>query len=325
MASLWSPRIVSPGSLRRVEKRLKTGLAGAGVFGGHHARKHAASPRIEFAGVFDPDRSRAQAIADQTGARVYESFSMMLGAVDAVAIAAPAAAHFEMAEAALKAGKHVYIEKPLALTVAEADALIALAGAGGLVLQVGHQERFVLAAMGLPRGERAPRSLEFGRAGPSTGRGEDVSVVLDLMIHDLDLARLFGFAQPEAIDAAGSYDETVATLTFKGGATASFIASRRSPDRQRVMKAVYDDGVIEIDFLKRTIANGTGAMLAANDFAAGPAALSDPLGASVEAFVAAALDGKRAIVDGKAGRGALEWALMIEEARQASGSLRKFA
>lgn len=308
-----------------MEKRLKTGVAGAGVFGGHHARKHAGLPRIDLVGVCDLDSGRAGRLALETGARAFGSFAAMLGEVDAVTIAAPAGVHFPMAKSALEAGRHVYVEKPLALSLAEADALIALAEERGLVLQVGHQERFVLAAMGLPCGGRLPLSMEFGRSGPATGRGEDVAVALDLMIHDLDLARLFGFAMPLKIDACGSYDETVATLAFDGGLTASFVASRRSSERQRVMKAVYDDGVIEIDFLNRTIANGTGAMLAANDFAGGPAALADPLGASVEAFVAAALDGKRAVVDGKAGRGALEWALMIEEARQASGLLRKFA
>lgn len=308
-----------------MEKRLKTGVAGAGVFGGHHARKHASLGRIDLIGVYDLDPARASALAAETGARAYDDFAAMLADIDAVTIAAPAGAHFEMAKAALEAGRHVYVEKPLALSLPEADALIALAEKRGLVLQVGHQERFVLAAMGLPRGDRLPLAMEFGRSGPATGRGEDVAVALDLMIHDLDLARLFGFAKPARIDACGSYDETVATLTFDGGRTASFVASRRAGERQRVMKAVYDDGAIEIDFLNRTIANGTGAMLAANDFAGGPAALADPLGASVEAFVAAALDGKRAVVDGKAGRGALEWALMIEEARQAPGSLRKFA
>lgn len=308
-----------------MERRLKTGVAGAGVFGGHHARKHAASPRIELVGVTDLDPERAEALASETGARPFGSFTAMLDAVDAVTIAGPADTHYPMAEAALKAGRHVYVEKPLALSLAEADALIALADAGGLVLQVGHQERFVLAAMGLPRGDRRPLSLEFGRAGPATGRGEEVPVALDLMIHDLDLARLFGFSAPKKINACGSYDETVATLTFEDGATASFVASRRSPERRRMMKAVYDDGAVEIDFLQRTIAGAAGAALAANDFAAGGAALSDPLGASVAAFAAAVLDGKRAIVDGKAGRGALEWALMIEEARLAFGSLRKFA
>lgn len=308
-----------------MEKRLKTGVAGAGVFGGHHARKHAASSRIDLVGVFDPDSGRAAALAAETGARAFDDFAALLAKVDAVTIAAPAGAHFEMAKAALEAGRHVYVEKPLALSLAEADALIALAEARGLVVQVGHQERFVLAAMGLPRGERAPLSMEFARSGPATGRGEDVAVALDLMIHDLDLARLFGFARPVKIDACGSYDETVATLTFDGGRTASFVASRRSDARQRLMKAVYDDGAIKIDFLNRAIVNDTGLLFAANDFAGGPAALADPLGASVDAFVAAALDGKRAVIDGKAGRGALEWALMIEEARQASGTSRKFA
>ena len=305
--------------------KLRTGVVGAGVFGGHHARKHRDSPRIDLAGIYDLDPSRAATLAGEIGVRAFASFQDLLDDVDAVTIAAPAPAHFRMASGAIAAGKHVYVEKPLALRLADADALVAAADENGVVLQVGHQERFVLAAMGLPRGDLAPLSLEFGRAGPPTGRGEEVAVALDLMIHDLDLARLFGFAVPIKIDACGSYDETVATLTFEGGRAASFVASRRASERARRMKAVYADGAIEIDFLNRTIRNETAATLAANDFAAGPAALADPLGASVEAFVASVLDGKRAIVDGKAGRGALEWALLVEDAREALGVARKRA
>ncbi len=305
--------------------RLKTGVVGAGVFGGHHARKHRDAPRIDLAGIYDLDAARTAALARDVGVRAYGSFQELLDDVDAVTIAAPAPAHFRLASAAIDAGRHVYVEKPLALRLADADALVAAAEAKGTVLQVGHQERFVLAAMGLPRGDQAPLSLEFGRAGPATGRGEEVAVALDLMIHDLDLARLFGFADPVKINACGSYDETTATLTFEGGRTASFIASRRASDRARKMKAVYADGVIEIDFISRAIRNDTAAPLAANDLAAGPAALADPLGASVEAFVAAVLDGTRAIVDGKAGRGALDWALLVEDAREALGVARKRA
>ncbi len=305
--------------------RLRTGVAGAGVFGGFHARKHRDAPRIDLIGVYDLDTRRAEALAQETGARVFSNFNDLLAAVDAVTIAAPAPAHFRMASGALAAGKHVYVEKPLALRLTDADALVAAAEENGLVLQVGHQERFVLAAMGLPRGDQAPLALEFGRAGPPTGRGEEVAVALDLMIHDLDLARLFGFTKPVKVDACGSYDETTATLTFEGGRTASFLASRRAEERVRRMKAVYADGEIEIDFLNRTVSHNTAATFAANDFSAGPAALSDPLSASVEAFVAAVLDGKRAIVDGKAGRGALEWALLVEDAREALGVARKRA
>lgn len=305
--------------------RLRTGVVGAGVFGGHHARKHRDSPRIALGGVYDLDPARAAALAAEIGVRAYTSYQDLLDDVDAVTIAAPAPAHFRMAAGAIAAGKHVYVEKPLALRLADADALVAAAEEKGVILQVGHQERFVLAAMGLPRGDQAPLSLEFGRAGPPTGRGEEVAVTLDLMIHDLDLARLFGLANPVKVDACGSYDETTATLTFEGGRTASFIASRRADARARQMKAIYADGVIEIDFLNRTIRNETAAPLAANDFAAGPAALADPLGASVDAFIASVLDGKRAIVDGKAGRGALEWALLVEDAREALGVARKRA
>ncbi len=296
-----------------MERKLKTGVVGAGVFGAFHAGKHAASSRALLSGIWDIDAERAEALADRCGASRFSSLEQLLANVDAVTIATPAASHFDIARQALAAGRHVYVEKPLAMTVAEADILIALAKRRSLVLQVGHQERFVLAAMGAPRPGAAPQKLEFSRCGPPSGRGEDVSVVFDLMIHDLDIARLFGFAAPVKVSACGGRHETTATLTFEGGRQCSFIASRRMDARRRVLKADYQDGSIEIDFVNRTFANSTSA-IAAPEFA-DLSAFADPLGASVEAFFASVLDGALTIVDGNAGRGAIEWAMLIEDAR----------
>ncbi|MEK7266721.1 MAG: Gfo/Idh/MocA family oxidoreductase [Pseudomonadota bacterium] len=297
-----------------MERKLKTGVVGAGVFGAFHAGKHAASPRAILSGIWDTDADRAGALADRHGARRHSTLDTLLQSVDAVTIATPAPSHFEIARQALEAGRHVYVEKPLAMNVEEADILIALAESQSLVLQVGHQERFVLAAMGAPRPGAAPRKLQFSRCGPPSGRGEDVSVVFDLMIHDLDIARLFGFATPVKVSACGDRHETVATLTFEGGRQCSFVASRRMEARRRVLKADYDDGSIEIDFVNRTFANSTSSA-AAPEFA-DLSAFADPLGASVEAFFASALDGAVTMVDGRAGRGAIEWASLIEGARE---------
>ncbi|MFZ5616817.1 MAG: hypothetical protein ACOZAA_05795, partial [Pseudomonadota bacterium] len=173
--------------------------------------------------------------------------------------------------------------------------------------------------MGAPRRDMAPARLEFSRCGPPSGRGEDVSVVFDLMIHDLDIARLYGFGGPQKVSACGDRHETVATLTFEEGRQCSFVASRRTESRRRLLKATYEDGVVEIDFINRRITDTTPAALASSECVTS-CAFADPLGASVEAFFSSVLDGARTMADGKAGRGALEWALMIEEAREALNS-----
>lgn len=297
-----------------MERRLRTGVVGAGVFGAFHAAKHASSRRADLIGIWDVDAPRARSVAQSCAAESFSSLEALLSSVDAVTIASPAPTHFQLARRALETGRHVYVEKPLAMTAAEADALIELAEKKSLTLQVGHQERFVLSAMGVPRSDAMPRSLEFSRCGPPTGRGEDVSVVFDLMIHDLDIARLFGFGSPLRVSACGDRHETVATLLFDGARQCSFVASRRMKDRRRALKAVYDDGAIEIDFIRRTISNTTPAILAATEFSSG-GAFADPLGASVEAFFAAILDGAKTMIDGKTARGAIEWASLIEESK----------
>lgn len=299
-----------------MHQRLKTGIIGAGVFGAFHALKHAAAARADLAGVYDLDPSRAQALASRCETRAFDGFADLLREVDAVVIATPAHTHFGFARQALEAGRHVYVEKPLALSLRDADALISLADDRALVLQVGHQERFVLAAVNAPRSDAVAMRLEFSRCGPPCGRGEDVSVVFDLMIHDLDIARLYGFGRPRTVVACGDRDETIATLTFDGLRQCSFIASRRHDSRRRALKATYEDGVVDIDFTNRVIEDSTPAGLAASA-AMLEGAFRDPLGVSVEAFFASVLDGAETMVDGKAGRGALELALMIEGAREA--------
>jgi len=302
---------------------LKTGIAGAGVFGALHAAKHAGSAAADLIAVYDPDVARAGRLAESAAAATALSFDMLLDQVEAVVIASPAPTHYELARAAMQRGRHVYVEKPLALSLAEADDLVRLADAAGVTLQVGHQERFVLAALGLPRAT-PPRRLEFTRCGPATGRGEDVSVVFDLMIHDLDLARLFFAGAPVAAEACGSGDETVATIAFEGLATATFIASRRARARRRRMVVTYDDGVIDIDFVTRAIVNTTPHAFPAGSMDA--QAFLDPLGASAEAFIAAAQGRAPAQVDGRAGRGAIDLAERVEAARlSASGASARLA
>jgi predicted dehydrogenase len=246
-----------------MSKPLKAGVAGAGVFGGHHARKYASLPDVELVGVYDRGTGRALALAEGLGAPGFVDLEAFLEQAEAVTIAAPAVAHFELAWAALSAGRHVYSEKPLAATLQGARALVALAEAQGRVLACGHQERAVFAAMGLFDAPERPLRIEAVRRNTHSGRGGDVSVVLDLMIHDLDLAVASPAARPRRSRARASppgpfHDRAWAEIAFEGGMTARFEAGRDAPERHRTMRITYPSGVVEVDFLARTFVNGTG-------------------------------------------------------------------
>jgi predicted dehydrogenase len=233
--------------------------------------------------------------------------------VDLVSICSPASTHGPIVRAFLEAGAHVLVEKPIATDLQEAEELISLAQRTGRVLTVGHQERFVFAKTGLLNGTTPPIAIECVRAGPWTGRSTDVGVVLDLMIHDLDLAHSLIPGEPQSIRAVsravrGAHaDEATAHVSFPGGREVRLFASRIAETRQRTMRLTYPDGAIEIDFLTRAVSNTTAYDLP-------PLDMNDPLGDSVAAFVASVAGGPEALVRPEEARRALETALMIEEA-----------
>lgn len=273
---------------------LKTGLVGAGVFGGYHANKIADSDQTEFVGVFDPEAERCASLAEKHDVEAFGSQSDLFSTVDAVIVACPATYHEAVVSEALAFGCHVMVEKPLALTGDGAMELASRADAAGKILQVGHQERFVLEAMGLFDIPEVPTSLSAVRAGPPApdGRAGDVSVIWDLMIHDLDMAaKLMGDdAEIQSIGRiihSGLVDEATVKLTFANG-TAELMASRAADARERGMTLVYPSGKISIDFLSREIDNSTPFDLRADVSDIMP----DPLGAADDAFFAACL-GKR--------------------------------
>jgi predicted dehydrogenase len=213
----------------------------------------------------------------------------------------------------LKADAHVLVEKPIATTIEEAEELIALAAKRGLVLTVGHQERFVFAQSGLLDYENTPIAIECVRAGPWTGRSTDVSVVLDLMIHDLDLIHRLVPGALVSVRAEGRSvhgvltDEVTANLEFENGTEVELVASRAADARRRSMRVVYEDGEIGIDFLARKVTNTTGRPLQSLE-------LHDPLAESVGAFVAAVRAGASTLVRPEEARRALETALLIDDA-----------
>jgi predicted dehydrogenase len=298
--------------------KLRAGVLGAGAFGRIHARKYAEEPRVQFVGLYDPDDERAQQLADTHGAQSFASLDALLAEIDILTIASPPSFHGAAAKAALAAGKHVLIEKPLATDVATGKALVEIAAQKKLTLACGHQERLVFDAMGLFSAPERPTHIESVREGPWTGRSADVSVTLDLMVHDLDLALLLMGRKPERVSATAksehgrTADAIEARLDF-GGADAIFTSSRIAADRKRTMRAVYPSGEVRIDFLARSFENTTRFPLNAN-FAETRIG-SDPLGANVATFIDAVLgQAARPVVNGPEALAVLELALAVDEA-----------
>jgi predicted dehydrogenase len=292
---------------------LRGGVIGAGVFGGYHARQYAMLDGAALSAVFDPHPGRAAEVAVPLGGRAIDELDAFFDAVDVVTVASPAVTHSQYALAALAAGKPVYVEKPIAVTLAEAEKIRELALAKNLVVACGHQERVVFRAMGLLDVPEQPLRLEALRHGPPSERSQDVSAVLDLMVHDLDLALSLSAAEPATTTAAGDWDVARAEATFEDGFTALFDVSRQAPARKRTMRVVFPSGEVEIDFLARTFRNTTPFALNA-DFAETPAA-QDPLGASVAGFLEAVRGAApRAVVAADEAIRALGLALAVEQA-----------
>ena len=292
---------------------LKAGVVGAGVFASFHARKYASLPDVALAGVYDLDAARARELAADLGVRAFDTLADLLDACHLVTVASPASTHAEVAERAVAFGRHVYVEKPLARTVADGEALISHAAQRGLMLACGHQERVVFAAMGLLDTPESPRRLESVRRGLPGPRSRDVSCVLDLMIHDLDLALQLGGEDVLSVTASGEFDEVRAEIVFRSGLHAALQASRVASARERTMHLEYPSGVVGVDFLAPSFANSAPFALDAL-FAASPEG-HDPLGASVGGFVAAVQGrARRPVVTGEEGLAALALALRVEQA-----------
>jgi len=298
---------------------LRCGVVGAGVFGGYHAQQYAKLPGARLAAVFDVHLDRAQALAGPLGGEAFDDLGRFLEAVDAVSVTSPATTHAEVAMAALKAGKATYVEKPLATDLEHAEALVARARQAQLPLAVGHQERMVFKAMGLFDITEKPIRLEAIRRGTHSPRNLAVSCVLDLMIHDIDLALALSGSEPANVEARAQVlhgpfaDQVEAEAMFDDGLVARFEASRIAEARERRMWIAFPSGEVEIDFLARTFRNTTRFPLNA-DFA-DTAIGRDPLGAALGAFIAAARgETDHLPAEAEEGARALDLALAVEQA-----------
>jgi predicted dehydrogenase len=304
---------------------IRTAVVGCGHFGSYHAEKYAARDDATLVAVVDRDPEAAQSLADRLGVDALTSADALIGRVDAASVAVPTSEHVGIASRLLEGGLHVLVEKPIATTLADADTLIALATRHGRVLQVGHLERFNAAILALEDVIEAPLFIESHRIAPFSPRGTDVDVVLDLMIHDIDLIQLLVGQPLAAIDAvgvpvlSGRDDIANARLRFEGGCVANVTASRVSFQSERRMRLFQRDAYISIDFsaASATIARKDpassgvipGVALEHRSFPA-----KDALMLEIEAFLAAIRGQREVAVSGEDGRRALATALQITAA-----------
>jgi predicted dehydrogenase len=311
---------------------MRVGVIGVGSLGYHHARIMREVAGARLAGIFDTDNERLSKVAAELGVNGFGSQDELLAAVDACVIAVPTSAHETVAVAAVKRGVHALIEKPIAPTLEAADRILAAAKAGGATVLIGHVERFNAALRACEPYLDEPMFVESHRLAPFGPRGTDVAVVLDLMIHDLDLVLSLMKRPVVAMGAVGvpvlttSTDIANARLEFEGGGVANLTASRVSLERMRKIRFFQRSGYISLD-----LANGTGSFLRVKEgirWEPGmpfPAERLDeiierislqgdgrePLRAELESFVAT-LRGEPAVsVSGKEGRDALAVALDI--------------
>ena len=237
---------------------LRIGVVGVGHLGSLHAKMLADLPGVRLTAVFDADPARAAGVAAQYGTTASPSLDALLESVDAVTIATTTVAHAEVALRALGRGKHVFVEKPITETIAEAARVCEAAARGGLLVQVGHIERFNPAILALEKYTIAPMFVESHRLAQFNPRGTDVGVVLDLMIHDIDLILSFVRSPVRSVEANGvavvsdSVDIANARIQFANGCVANVTASRISQRKMRKMRLFQKSGYIAIDFSEGT-------------------------------------------------------------------------
>lgn len=234
---------------------LRVGVIGVGHLGLHHARLYAESTGVELVGVSDADSARADEISIKFNTRAFKSIDELLAEeLDAVSIAVPTVAHHDVTLAALEAGSSVLVEKPIAATGSEGSAMVEAARAHGKILQVGHVERFNGAVMALMESISGPRFIECHRLSPYPNRGHDVSVVHDLMIHDLDIVMALAGHEIESIDAIGvavfseAEDIANARIRFRSGCVANLTASRVSVERMRKIRIFEPNAYVSTDY-----------------------------------------------------------------------------
>jgi len=240
-------------------QKIRVGVVGVGHLGQHHARIYASLPQCELVGVVDVDPRAAQKFAKQYDTAGYSDFRQLFGKVDALSIVVPTVYHHEVASECLRQGIHLMVEKPITSTVDQAQELISLAQNHKLVLQVGHIERFNTAVMRLKQLVTKPLFIEGHRLGPYDPRIKDVGVVLDLMIHDLDIILQLANSPVKSVEGTGvgvygqHEDIANARVHFENGCVANLTASRVTPNRKRKIRIFQPDAYLSIDYIEQEV------------------------------------------------------------------------
>ncbi len=242
-----------------MEKKIKLGLVGAGHMGQYHVKIALSIDDYELVGIYDDDNQRSEKIAKSFDVFAFQGLDELLSRVEAVLIAVPTALHYETALQALRGNKHVLVEKPMTETVEQAQELVALSEEKKLVFQVGHVERFNGAVLELGRIVNAPSLIETRRLAPFNNRIQDVGVVLDLMIHDIDIVLNLVNSKIDSVHACGTSclsqheDIAVATIQFESGCVANFVASRMAQTKVRSLNITQENSYIVLDFSTQDI------------------------------------------------------------------------
>jgi predicted dehydrogenase len=305
-------------------KKLRVGVIGVGHLGQHHARLYAGLPGATLVGVCDIDAKRAQAVADRYATSVYSDANALLSRVDGVSVAVPTSVHYAVVKRCLEAGAHVLVEKPIAMTPTEARDLATAANMHRRVLQVGHIERFNPAIRAVRPYIDKPAFIECHRLSPFGERGTDVDVVLDLMVHDLDMVLSFQPGPVEEVRAAGvpvlssAIDIANARIAFQTGCVANLTASRVSTTRMRKLRLFQRDAYVTVDYqarqgaiLRRRTGRGNRPEI---DIEPVQTVDDEPLKLELEAFLHAAATGSSPLVTAEDGAAALELAYRVLEA-----------
>ncbi|PYJ41498.1 MAG: oxidoreductase [Verrucomicrobia bacterium] len=297
-------------------KKLRVGVVGVGHIGGNHARIYLELPNVEFVAIRETDSVRSAENARRFGVQSATSLDEFAGLIDAASVATPTSSHFSIAQDLLTRGKHLLIEKPITETTAEARELAGLAAARGLVLQVGHVERFNPVLSALEQRLTHPRFIEAHRLSPYPNRSTDIGVVLDLMIHDLEIILHLVRSPVESIDAVGvpvlSRGEDIANarLRFASGCIANITSSRISPERMRKIRVFQEDAYLSLDYQSQS---GEIYRKEGREIRREPVAIEkeEPLRQQIVSFVDCAITGGEPKVSGSHAAAALELAVEI--------------
>jgi predicted dehydrogenase len=305
-------------------KALRVGVVGVGHIGKNHARLYAENGTADFTAIFDIDAANAAAVAAQYSVQAANSLEEFADLIDAASVATPTQSHFEIGRALLEKGKHLLIEKPIANDTAEATALAEMAAARRLVLQVGHVERFNPVLRALEARLSHPRFIEAHRLSPFPNRSTDIGVVLDLMIHDLEIILHLVRAPVQTIDAVGvpvlSRREDIANarIRFENGCVANITSSRISPERMRKIRVFQEDAYLSLDYQNQTgeIYRRVGSGIERSEV---EIEREEPLKRQILAFIECARGGLQPKVSGFEATAALELALDITKRIAAAG------